>query len=383
MRSKISAVAIGLVVAAFHIDVTPAFARLGGPANLPPAGFGGQQFIDANGCLFLRAGIGAQTVWVPMIDGNRKQICGMAPTFGGAAAPAIAMAEPEPAPAPAPAPVAKAAPVMVAPAPQPVIAAPVIAAPVMAPPPVVAAAAPAPARQAAPPQGYQTVSVGAVTARCFANSPVLERVVLRNGGTALVCTAGDGTLNNWRSPEFPANAGFGAALGYTPATQANMRGARVATATSVQTAAAAVPKAPKGWRQAWKDDRLNPLRGVGTAEGQAQQDQVWTRDVPAQPVVVAKAAPVAAAAPVTRMSTMSAPATGTLYVQIGSFGVASNAEGASARTAALGLPVSKSQITRSGKVLQVVYAGPFATSAEAQAALQALKAAGFTDAILR
>jgi cell division protein FtsN len=84
---------------------------------------------------------------------------------------------------------------------------------------------------------------------------------------------------------------------------------------------------------------------------------------------------------------MSAPNSAALpnasYVQVGTFGQPANAEGARARLTALGLPVSTSQITRSGKALQIVYAGPFASSADARAALTTTRAAGFDDAILR
>ena len=76
-------------------------------------------------------------------------------------------------------------------------------------------------------------------------------------------------------------------------------------------------------------------------------------------------------------------ASGALYVQVGTFGVAENAAAASQRLAALGLPVSKGKTTKGGKALQIVYAGPFASSAEAQAALHAARGAGFGDAFLR
>ena len=85
---------------------------------------------------------------------------------------------------------------------------------------------------------------------------------------------------------------------------------------------------------------------------------------------------------------MSAPQaqpanTNAAYVQVGTFGQPVNADGVKARLAALGLPVSTSKITRSGKVLQIVYAGPFGSQAAAQSALAQARAAGFGDAILR
>ena len=156
----------------------------------------------------------------------------------------------------------------------------------------------------------------------------------------------------------------------------------VANAAPAPQAAPANPTPPAGYELAWTDDRLNPLRGVGSAAGQAQQDQIWTRDIPAQLVADQ---PKARVAPTVTVSTMSAPgaATDAAFVQVGTFGQPSNADSVRARLSALGLPVSTLTISRSGKVLQIVYAGPFGSSAAANAALTAARNAGFGDAILR
>lgn len=42
------------------------------------------------------------------------------------------------------------------------------------------------------------------------------------------------------------------------------------------------PLIPKGYRLAWTDGRLNPLRGVGTPAGDASMRLIWTDDVPAR-----------------------------------------------------------------------------------------------------
>ena len=39
-------------------------------------------------------------------------------------------------------------------------------------------------------------------------------------------------------------------------------------------------KAPRGYRAAWDDGRLNPLSGVGTRQGKAQMQLIWSDTVP-------------------------------------------------------------------------------------------------------
>ena len=351
MLSKVFTTAVCAIVLSTTCAGAQGLARLGGPANLPAAGFTGQQFVDNRGCLFLRAGFGATVNWVPRVDRQHRPLCGYPPTFGAAVVVAVEAD--------------------VAPDPQMRVTAPVVAAK-----PVVAAAA-------------QRSSAASGQIGCWSTAPRLERVLLRTGGTALVCTRGDGTLTGWRSPYFPRTAGAGAALSGRQVTAEMMTGAAVLGSLRNN----AVPTPPRGYKLAWKDDRLNPLRGVGTAAGQAQQDQVWTQDVPA--VLVAaqpRATASTAARPRVTVSTMSAPdvpaalpvaRVGAAYVQVGTFGEPQNAAGVKARLAALGLPVSTARITRKGKVLQIVYAGPFGSAAEARAALNTARGAGFGDAILR
>lgn len=76
------------------------------PAELPPAGFSGNQYVDSKGCVFLRAGLGATTTWVARLGRDRKPVCGYAPTPTASAQPAAApepVAEPAATPAPPPA----------------------------------------------------------------------------------------------------------------------------------------------------------------------------------------------------------------------------------------------------------------------------------------
>ena len=306
-------------------------AQIGGPANAPPAGFRGQQFVDSRGCLFLRAGYGDGVNWVARVDRNHKPICTMTPT-GSAAAQAAVAAD-------------------MGPDPQAV-----------------------PQGQAAQTQPVQTQTAAPqVQTAVAAQAPIVQTP--GKGPSHKVyaaASAGDTTVPRITMPVV------------------TMQPAQVSTRSHV------LPKPPKGWVYAWKDDRLNPLRGVGTSEGQAQQDQVWQRTVPM--VLVTEAAPQALALTThatakpqplhTAVSTMSAvpdqPQAGaTLLIQVGCFGEPGNAQGAAARLSGLGLPVSTSTVTRKGKVLQVVYAGPFPSHDAASAGLATLHGAGFSDAFLR
>ena len=52
----------------------------GKPAELPPASFRGLQYVDSQGCVFMRAGTEAETLWVPRVTAAGQQLCGYPPS---------------------------------------------------------------------------------------------------------------------------------------------------------------------------------------------------------------------------------------------------------------------------------------------------------------
>ena len=411
MVLKMVSAAVVVVVAGLSVANAQSANDFGGPRELPPASFTGQQYVDSRGCVFLRAGLGGRTNWVPRVSANRAPLCGYPPTFGNNQ---VAIVEP---PRAAPAPVAR------APEPQPVPAGrrpmdtvasittpprirstqpPRSVAPsTYVPPPVVIAPAapqrvvvlpPKPEPQRRQPAERVATTGGSGKIGCYRDAPVAERFRLQNGGSVVMCTRGDGDLAHARAPRLLEGAAAVAPSGYLvgpdPAAGVGTRQApRVAVSSQDRQVV------PKGYKKAFDDDRLNPDRAKGTREGWAQQDQIWTRDVPARLVadvakekgkrVVVRKVYTSSKSEPSAPRASSQAANGRAYVQVGTFGQPSNADGASSRLSQLGLPVARAKTAKNGKALQIVMAGPFGSASEAQAALSAARRAGFADAFIR
>lgn len=200
-----------------------------------------------------------------------------------------------------------------------------------------------------------------------------------------------------------------------------------------QQAARVTTPTPQGYRKAWTDDRLNPNRANQTLAGKAQTDLVWSQTVPRRLIVRSTGRDVTrsfpgllypytsqaeqaqalrngaqiqrrvisskgTAAPRKQVATKQratrvvkqAPAprkqvqaAGKRFVQVGTFGVASNAQNTAQRLQRMGLPVRIGKFTRGGKQMRIVLAGPFGSSSHTSGALTALRNAGFRDAFAR
>lgn len=421
MILKLVSVAVLAVAAGLGAAIAQSAGDFGGPRELPPASFTGQQYVDSRGCVFLRAGLGGRTNWVPRVSRDRAQLCGYPPTFGAnqvvindpAPDPAPA-ARPErtaraaPSPAPEPTPVGRKpldtvasittppkirsvpsqrsmpeatyvpAPIILQPTPRKAAPAPRVAAPT---PPKAEATRGIPAQRAATGTGSTGGKIG-----CYSDAPVAERFAVQNGGSVVMCTRGDGDIANARPPRVLEGAAAVSPSGYLERPGAAPKAQRVVISSQDS-------GVPKGYKPAFKDDRFNPDRAKGTREGWAAQDQIWTKQTPArlvEDVQKAKRKKVAVRKVYVSSKSEQAPAkvqkpqaTGRSFVQIGTFGQPANADGASSKLSQLGLPVARSKITKNGKAMQIVMAGPFGSQAEAKAALSAARRAGFGDAFIR
>ena len=206
------------------------------PAEFPPASFTGKQYVDSNGCIFIRAGVSGNVTWVPRVGRDRKQICGYQPsaqTNSDAAVPTPRAAAP--------------APVEIVPD---------------AVPGVVATA---PAAPAAAPSAVVTPVVTASTA-----APVAAPKTVKARPVVVPASPGRNTTGYIKA----INASTGETVLLPPDTRVVPRHVYENRRDSRNL------KVPKGYRAGWRDDRLNPYRAEQTLRGRAQMNMVWTNTVP-------------------------------------------------------------------------------------------------------
>ncbi|MEM6897398.1 MAG: SPOR domain-containing protein, partial [Pseudomonadota bacterium] len=375
-------------------------AEAASPVNFPPAEFEGRSFVDNDGCIYIRAGVDGATTWVPRVTRTRQVICGQTPTFGRTQL----AAQQAPAPAPEPA-VAAPEPVAVpaAPAPQPEptqqAAVPAPAQPTTTAPPTPRAAqrvAPAPALPA------PTVTVSAPQP----TTPPAERTVVQTEGSC---------------PDAPASSQpfFNPGARCGPQVQSPSAGTIIlAPGQTWEGRTASLPPVPEGYRRAWTDGRLNPLRGIfATRQAPAADtaaptattstqgyDLAWTDAPPYMlfdrrtGIVVGDQFPNLTYPNLTPTGSMSATvstrevapvrsaprvppdAPASRHIQVATYGDPATARADAQRLANAGLPTRIGTYRRGGAARQVIVLGPFDTTAARESALRQTRGLGFTSA---
>ncbi len=420
--------------------------RITGPAEAPPAGFTGGQYIDSRGCAFMRAGHGGQVQWVARIGADRRPVCGMTPTRSAMASARAALDRPEAGTVPtaaASAPAASAAPTAPRRAGQPVgTVASTTTPPRIAPAPGRPARTSIPAAQYAAPRavpaapGASDPAASAPVAAwgCPDQAPARQVFDRVDGGKVVFCT-GQGMRATGNRPDdkrlrrairaaggiVPGEAPAIAASSPPPAPARRVAGAPSArrscpeqaplrqvfdrwgggTVVFCTPAGLNVTGARPGDAQLRRAIRAaggvlpgdaDPARARAAAEsptGLAIPEgykPAWTdgRLNPHRgPRTASGEAAMARAREVPQELAAAPAARPVAWVQAGVYGVPANAGRSAARLDALGLPVRMSQARLGGKPVQVVVAGPFADAGQVSAALAAVRRAGFTDAFIR
>lgn len=361
-------------VAAAVLSAAAAQAQTGRtPAETPPRSYGAAQYVDSNGCVFIRAGFNGQVTWVPRYGDNRQPMCGFEPSLAAAGG---SMLEQQQQMRQTSAPV------------------------------TVAATASRPQRSAPMRSAAPSLSAGAARIP-FSVPPEQARGAATAGPSqqpaARVYQAQAGGLDTRWS--FYDRTGPSPCSNYSAHSQMYAVPSPAEPDLPVRCGPQAQHPADALREQSPNNGQWVPWTGVTPGPNNnvymvppafaPRWPQPWLhgasqRQQPAPAATVPTRARTAAVSTMGTTRTVDRPSpnaggrmTDGQYVQVGSFREPGMARQAVSALRAQGFPVAQGRVQNGGRPLQAILAGPFASQSELQAALSAAHRMGYRDAFVR
>ncbi|MDG2340739.1 MAG: SPOR domain-containing protein [Paracoccaceae bacterium] len=325
------------------------------PAEYPPASYEGREYVDSNGCVFIRAGVDGTVNWVPRVSIDRKPVCGFEPTFSAQQLAALNAAEAEtmaataaPAALPTPTPVTTPAKTMT------VASDPNVQNDIYTP--------------IATNSGLSSGSNYGQSVATNVPGLVVNDIYVGNGGQS---SAGASSVE----VIYPSGT---SATNYVRATTSNTASLSINVPNNYG-------DSPFGYKPAWDDGRINPQRGPQSSAGDASMNQVWTQTLPRQLLADASGYQRSGGgfgntvrSVIPWMSSKElAPGSAGDFIQIGAFGSAENV----GKNIAVLTQMGMGAVIQDAGAVQVVLAGPF-SSTDIRSALRHLRSSGYSDAFV-
>lgn len=331
-------------------------ATMEGPAEIPPLSYEGREYVDSTGCMFIRAGVDGNVVWVPRVTRNREPVCGLPPTFTPAQLAALGSGSTMPA---ASASLTSSAETL------------------------------STTYTTSAVDSYNTVSMPASSGA----GGLVNDIFVPSSSAAATTYVSEGSTYSSPQPQpittYAEPVTYSAPTTYRAPTSSGSSSVvndiyvGPQTYTGGSTLSISVPNSrgavPAGYRAAWDDGRLNPNRGPRSSQGDQAMYSVWTDSVPME-LGGAKSTRrgIRSVIPFMSGKSVEPQGSGGGFIQIGTFGQPENVGKSIARLQSMGIAAAIQQV---GSV-QTVLAGPFADGQTAAEALAFLRSHGYSDAFI-